>query len=85
MFIAKHTEASGIEEDMSSTTRTNSQPARSQHANKVPAGKEQHAPADAAYPLNDAVRALPDLLRRFAIWTTVSNKVPVYALLQDLR
>src|SRR5215475_12407086 len=85
VLIAKSAETGWSQQKKSAASRSNTQPAPSQHADKVPTRKEQNVARHAPDALDDTLGAFADLCGRFTLGSPITEEVPVRVSLSDLR
>src|SRR5262245_2628810 len=85
MFIAQGTEAGRAEQEEPAGSRLKPEPAGSQHAQEMPARKQEHVAVSGADALDHSIRPAANLLGRLAFRTAIAKQLPVRPLVVDVH
>src|SRR5947207_3598888 len=85
MFVAESAKACYVQHKEFSDKWLEAQPAGSEHAQEMPARKNQHIAFDRAQPTDDTIGSGTDLLWRFSVGATVAKQLPAGPLRTNLR
>src|SRR5262245_58998008 len=77
IFIAKGTEARGLQHEKSPGTGFQSEPAGGEYSQKVAARENKHVTCDSAHPVDCAISACAHLVWRFTIGAAVAKQLPI--------
>lgn len=84
VLIAEDRKACGLQEEVPTRAGLEPEPAGRQHAQEMPAGKDQDIAHDGPHLVQDTVGPRPNLLRGLSSRTAVAEELPVRALGVDL-
>src|SRR5262249_37519295 len=85
MFITHGTHARRAKEEVPAGSRFEAEPSSGEHAQEMPAGKEQHVPRDGPHSAHHVVGPDTNLLRGFSSRTTIPEQLPVGALVVNFN
>src|SRR4029453_13744575 len=84
MFMGQHAQARRAQQEVSTASGFEPEPASAEHAQKMAAGKKQHVPVNRAQAAHYPVGPRTDLIGGFSSGATVAEQLPTGTLGKDL-
>src|SRR4051794_28926410 len=84
VLVAESAQACGSQHEIAAVAGRESEPARAEHAQQMPAREDEHVAGRTADAVDDAIGARTHVGRRLATRASVTEQLPARSLLQDL-